>query len=117
MSSVKQLLSNLDNNLRSSELDFVKTLKITNESTNSDLDQLFLEKGFSKMNLLTSATQTLSVTNYDDNEEQNALLTRLEQAQVRLRDYLDTLREQIVAIVEVESEGFLRVAARLDGFK
>jgi hypothetical protein len=56
MSSVKQLLSNLDNNLRSSELDFVKTLKITNESTNSDLDQLFLEKGFSKMNLLTSAT-------------------------------------------------------------
>jgi hypothetical protein len=41
----------------------------------------------------------------------------LEAAQHRLRTYLDTLREQIVAIVETESEGFLRVAAKLDGFK
>ena len=36
---------------------------------------------------------------------------------MRLRSYLEVLKEQIVSIVETESEGFLDVASKLDGFR
>ena len=74
---------------------------------------MFMEDGFNKSALL----QQLSVTNFDDSEMQEQFLRQVESATVRLRSYLDVLKEQIVSVVETQSEGFLDVASKLDGFK
>lgn len=100
--------------MKSSENEFVTKLGINANTQDLQLDDFFLTPEFNKLELIGSA---LSVTNLEDSEDQNSKLRHLEAAQHRLRTYLDTLREQIVAIVETESEGFLRVAAKLDGFK
>ena len=72
-----------------------------------------MEDGFNKSALL----QQLSVTNFDDSEMQEQFLRQVESATVRPRSYLDVLKEQIVSVVETQSEGFLDVASKLDGFK
>ena len=48
-----------------------------------------MEDGFNKSALL----QQLSVTNFDDSEMQEQFLRQVESATVRLRSYLDVLKE------------------------
>ena len=42
---------------------------------------------------------------------------KVESAKDRLKNYIEKLTNQIVSIVEKESDQFLEVASKLDGFK
>ena len=95
------------------ETKFAKDLKISKQSTDESLNTLFLSSDFTSSSLIPN----LSVTNIDGNPDQEAYLHHVESASIRLRQYLDKLRDQIVIIVEKESDGFLQVAQKLDGFK
>ena len=95
------------------ETKFAKELRLSSQSTDASLDSLFLSPDFTTASLIPA----LSVTNIDGNSDQEAYLHQVERASGRLRKYLDQLRDQIVIIVEKESDGFLQVAQKLDGFK
>ena len=92
---------------------FVRALGITPLSTDAELDALFLADEFSQSSLV----KDLSVANLDDAPDQELYLQHVEKASARLKTYMDQLRDQIVSIVEKQSDGFLEVAQKLDGFK
>ena len=88
-------------------------MKIVPSISDDDLDILFLSSGFDKAEILT----LLSTTNHDSSPLQDTHLKQIETAIARLKKYLEVLTNQIVKIVEKESDSFMDVASKLDGFR
>lgn len=125
---VKDLVNRLELHLHVEEREFCKVLQITPEITDEALDKLFLSDTFDRFKLL----KHLSVTNikipdvsskrathttFDQEDLQDFYLKQVEQATKRVKNYLEVLTNQIVKIVEKESDSFMDVASKLDGFR
>lgn len=53
----------------------------------------------------------------DGGDLQEVYLKQVEESTVHLKNYLEVLTNQIVKIVEKESDSFMDVASKLDGFR
>eukprot|EP00347_Sterkiella_histriomuscorum_P008964 403343057 len=124
---IKQLVSQLESHIYQIELALKRQLKVSTESADAELDDLFLQKTFDIKTLVTnipilrtfSCKDTISQKsttqgNQDQEQIENQLL---DQASKRLKLYLEALNEHIIKIVESESDEFLSVASKLENFK
>ena len=111
--NLQSLVSKLETHLNQNELAFQTQIRITSNSDDTELDDLFLGERGTGRELLEQVPVLRQL-----NEESAEVETKcLKQASTRLKAYLETLNEQIVKIVESESDEFLLVASKMDGFK
>ena len=86
---------------------FMSQLK--SQTTNDELDQLFLSENFDPSSLFTG---------YDVIVPEKDHLTSIEQAELRVKSYTEILKQQIVhVVVDNQADGFLQVASQLEDFK
>ncbi len=81
----------------------------------SKLDSIFLSAGneFKTQDLIVNGIVLKQEESDSLERETNTLNSTVK----RLKQYVDSIKDQIVAIVDQESEEFLEVAAKIDGFK
>ena len=81
-----------------------------------DFDRCKMLKQLSITNLVETKTSGKQ-QNEGSDDTQDSQLRMVEKATVRTKQYLETLTNQIVKIVEKESDSFMDVASKLDGFR
>ena len=108
---VLELVDRLEEHLYADEREFTRLLRISEDKTDEELDQLFLMADSGNMNddtfnrchvlrqlSVTNLIQDVKGKNEDDSTEdaQDSYLKQLEKAKSRLKEYLETLTNQIV---------------------
>ena len=111
-------MSQLESHLNSSEVNLKSIVKITTDSSETELDDLFLSNDFSKLNLLSGISILRPKTEIKGQQSQQTLENKcFEEATKRLKFYMEALNEHIIRIIESESEEFLQVSGKLERLK
>jgi len=99
---VKDLVSRLQDRIDKSAT-HLDRLRINDQSADTYLDDIFLAKEFDKLLFI----EGFPVVQLEETEDTSQEYKVLDRSLKRLKQYLDSLKEHIVSIVEQESEEFL----------
>lgn len=89
-------------------------MKVTSESSEAELDDLFLSNDYSKNTLING----ISIIKQKQDQSQIILENKcFDEATKRLKLYVESLNEHIIQIIESESEEFLQVSGKLERLK